>query len=67
MTPERKFTEQAELNGLVYSGDSGGIVYFVSDAGNAFVGNIISHHDGSDYTYGATAYAINDLHGYSFD
>lgn len=59
-------TEQAKLNGLINNGDSGGIVYFVSDKGNAFVGNILSGDNGSDRSFGAAAYAMNNLDGYSF-
>lgn len=60
-------TELVELDGdYTQGGDSGGIIYFVSDKGNAFVVNLHSGDLVDNHSSGAAAYAIHEYQGYSF-
>lgn len=68
-------TEVVHYNGDSERGDSGSIVYFISDAGNAFVSGLLSgrrtvdcgYFCSKDVAFGSAAYAMNDQYGLNFD
>lgn len=68
-------TEVVHYNGNSKKGDSGGIIYFVSDAGTAFVSGILSGQRtvdcgvfcSKDVVFGSAAYAMNNQYGLDFD
>jgi len=68
-------TEVVYYNGNAEKGDSGGIIYFISDAGNAFVSGLLSgtrtvdcgYFCSNDVVFGSAAYAMNNQYDLNFD
>jgi hypothetical protein len=68
-------TAVVDYNGDGGPGDSGGIIYFVSDKGNAFVSSLLSggrtvdcgYFCSKEVVFGSAAYAMNNQYGLDFD
>lgn len=68
-------TEVVYYNGNSDAGDSGGIIYFISDEGKAYVSGLLSGEVTVDcgwycsdtYTFGSAAYAMNSQYDLNFD